>query len=210
MASGWDQLAQDWSTYGTTPLLVDSQTFCGPAQVTYAALVAAKANVLVLSDPAGAEYTFSSAEIAAITEYVQAGHNIVGTCLTFQYDSTVDQIDNTALAPLFGLTASFAGTSHTVTADYQIRDSESLFRAVSNPYDSSGYPRTQSPSAGRWYLSALNGAKYGARTPGNHAAITIFRNNTYRYQAVYISTMPEFSPNSADEQFLYNALTLRR
>ena len=210
-ASGWDELAAGWPMYGTTMLQIDSSTFCSTSTpVTYAALVADKASVLVFSDTAGGEYTLSPAEVAAITQYVQAGHNIVGTFLTFLYASHGD--DNTALAPLFGLASSFAATVPSVLPDYSIsRIRAPLFRAVPNPFDSGSYPGTQAPSGGHgWGQSALSGAKYVARTSGHRAAITIYKSQAYRYQAVYISSMPEFSPDTAGEQFLYNALTLAR
>jgi hypothetical protein len=113
-AGGWAELAADASEFGTTRLRIDIKTFCSSStQVTYAALVASKAQVLVFSDTAGGLYQLSSAEISAITQYVQAGHNIVGTYLTFMWKST----NNSALAPLFGLTSSFAKTAPTVTPD---------------------------------------------------------------------------------------------
>ena len=37
----------------------------------------------------------------------------------------------------------------------------------------------------------------------------MFNDTADHYQAVYISNMPEYSPDTADNQFLYNALTLR-
>ena len=206
-SSAWTTLAQDSSLYGTTQLRIDGTTFCSTSnQVTYAALVATKAKVLVFSDTAGGEYQLTPAEIAAITQYVQAGHNIVATYATFLYSS----YDNSALAPLFGLASSFSATPAFVTPYYKIlRTSAPLFSAVPNPYDSNGYASTQSPAGGHWNKAALAGAKYGALASGGRAAITMFDDTADHYQAVYISNMPEYSPDTADNQFLYNALTLR-
>jgi hypothetical protein len=205
-AADWAELAQNWSQFGTTRLRIDAKTFCSTTkQVTYAALVASRAQVLVFSDTAGAPYQLSSAEISAITQYVQAGHNIVGTYLTFMWGDT----NNSALAPLFGLASSFATTAPHVTPDYTITQTESpLFVNVPSPYDSAGYPFSQTPAGGKWNNAALSGAKYAAHTASRVAAITSYANKTDRYRAVYISNMPEYSGNTADEQFLYNALTL--
>jgi hypothetical protein len=208
-ASGWGDLASNWSAFGTKPLHIDSTTFCNTAtQVTYSALVADHASVLVFSDSAGDDYQFTAGEVAAITQYVQAGHNVVGTYATF-LDTYNNPADNSALAPLFGLTSNFSGTPLSVTPDYTITNNlPALFHNVPNPYDSSGYGSTQSPAGGIWNRSALSGAKYRAKTSGDLAAITTFKSTVHHYQAVYISSMPEYSPSTTDEQFLYNALTL--
>jgi hypothetical protein len=202
---GWSDLAANWSEYGTTRLRIDVRSFCN-TQVTYAGLVASKAQVLVFSDVAGAQYQLSSSEISAITQYVQAGHNIVATYLTFAWSSW----NNSALAPLFGLTPSFATTSPFITPDYKITQTDCpLFTAVPNPYDSHGYPDTQTPAGGQWNAAALSGARYVAHNKGRTAAITLYTNKADHYRAVYVSTMPEFgNPDTADLQFLYNALTL--
>jgi hypothetical protein len=209
-AAGWPELAANWPMFGTTRLQIE--TLCsGP--VTYAGLVASKAHVLVLSDIAGGQYQLSASEIAAITQYAQAGHNIVATYVTFLWEYGDQEWDNTALAPLFGITPSFATTSPVLRRpDYNIlRANSPLLTAVPSPYDSSGYPRSQIPAGGRWDTDALGGARYVAHTAARKAAITLFRNTADHYAAVYISSMPEFSnPSSADLQFLYNALTLTR
>ena len=212
-SAGWGEVAANWTAYGTTPLRIDANRFCSSAkQVTYAELVASKANVLVLSDVAGGLYALSAAEIAAITQYVQAGHNVVATYATFLWNTS----DNSALAPLFGLTSSFSPKLPATTAGYTVAHPHlALFRAVPSPYVTDGYLHSQRPATGYWTQSALSGAEYAARTAGDRAAITLYRNAADHYQAVYISSMPEYStgpasPGPADLQLLYNALTLAR
>jgi hypothetical protein len=202
-APGWKDLSNHWKSYGTTPLAIDAKTFCDTSArpITYAALVADNPRVLVLSAPAGGHYQFTPGEIAAITRYVKAGHNLVGTYLTFESGSVV----NTGLARLFGLAPSFSPSRSAVTPHYSVIDPVwPLFRKVPKPYDSAGYHFTQVPAGGTWGTSALDGATYVARTKGGLAAITSYLG---AYQATYISSMPELSPGKADLQFLYNALT---
>ena len=184
--------------------MIDTTTFCYTYSnpITYSALVADDPQVLVLSDPAGGLYQFTSGEIAAITKYVKAGHNLVGTYLTFGWRT----LSNSALASLFGLASNFSSSSPAVTADYRVKYPVwPLFRRVPNPYDSDGYPYSQVPASGIWGSGALQKAKYVAETKCDLAAITSYATDTY--QATYIANMPEYTPGTADLQFLYNALT---
>ncbi len=64
---------------------------------------------------------------------------------------------------------------------------------------------SQVPASGTWGPGALVKAKYVALTKGDVAAITCYITDTY--QAIYVSNMPEYTPGTADLQFLYNALT---
>jgi hypothetical protein len=203
-APGWNDLNSDWSSYGTTPLTIDTTTFCDTSSspVTYSALVADDPRVLVLSDPAGGLHQLTAGEIAAIGEYVKAGHNLVGTYMTFDWGTA----DNAALADLFGLAPGFSSETSAVTPDYYVKDPVwPMFRKVPSPYDSAGYPYSQVPSSGTWGSSALQGAKYVAETTNDVAAITCY--DTDAYQATFISNMPEYTPGPVDLQFLYNVLT---
>ena len=93
-----------------------------------------------------------------------------------------------------------------MTPDYSVKDPVwPLFRKVPNPYDSQGYPFSQVPASGTWGPGALVKAKYVALTKGDVAAITCYTADAY--QAIYVSNMPEYTPGTADLQFLYNALT---
>ncbi len=203
-APGWNDLNSHWSAYGKTPLTIDTTTFCDTSSnpITYSGLVADDPRVLVLSDPAGGLSRLTAAEVAAVTKYVKDGHNLVGTFATFDWSTA----SNDALASLFGLSPSFSSTIPPVTPDYSVKDPVwPLFRKVPNPYDSQGYPYSQVPASGTWGPGALVKAKYVALTKGDVAAITCYITDTY--QAIYVSNMPEYTPGTADLQFLYNALT---
>jgi hypothetical protein len=203
-------LNASWPSYGTKPLSIDETTFCNPSvAVTYAALVANNADVLVLSDPAGAPYQFSPGEVSAIKQYAQAGHNVVATYLTLFWDNPDSglAVDNIALAPILGLrVARYTGGDVEITPTYTIRNADNpLFRNLANPYVSSGYDFSQHPSLGTWTKGALNGARIVSVNGDRTAAILNYRACTYR--AVYITNMPEYFGSSSDQQFLYNALT---
>jgi hypothetical protein len=207
-ASGWATLAATWSSYGTVPLTIDATSFCGTTPITYQALVANGAHTIVLSDPAGGNYQFTSDEIAALNQYAAAGHNVVGTYLTFEWSG--GSIDNSGLGSLFGVTnTSWTGGNQGVVPTYTLNPSYGrLFRSIASPYVSAGYAYAQTPTTGTWTAGdVLNGpvAYQGINSAGS-AVITSFWTCTYR--TAYIANMPEYGGNSSDQQLLYNALTL--
>ncbi len=202
----WDDLNANWSSYGSIPISIDysNPSLCGNGTVTLAALEASGANVVILSDPAGGNQQFSTDEVNAIRTYLQEGHNIIGTYLTFAYST----IDNTALAPLFGLksTAGWTGGTSVVTPTYALRyPGLPLFRNISNPYVSSGYNYAQTPGDGAWSSNELHGGKLVGRTADAMGAI-VARKAAAGYYSVFISNMPEYVGSTVDEQFFYNAI----
>ncbi len=202
----WDSLNLNWSSYGTTPIYIDYNYpgLCS-GTITYSGLVASGADVVILSDPAGGAQQYSAAEIAAIKQYAQDGHALVGTYLLLQNSST----DNRGLAPLFGVKSGLSLNTggQGVVATYNIMAPNALFRGLPSPYVSSGYQQTQVPADGSWDAGDLSGGKYVAKTADNRAAIITYSGPSYR--AVYITNMPELVGGAQDEQFLYNAITYR-
>jgi hypothetical protein len=91
-------LNSTWPSYGTTPVVIDT-TLATVSSFTYQDLVNTAADVLVISDAAGAGKQYSADEIAAVARYASEGHNVIGTFVTFQWGTT----DNRGLAPIFGL-----------------------------------------------------------------------------------------------------------
>jgi len=202
----WGDLNANWSSFGSIPIYIDysNPSLCGNGTVTLAALEASGANVVILSDPAGGNQQFSTDEVNAIRTYLQEGHNIIGTYLTFAYST----IDNTALAPLFGLksTAGWTGGTSVVTPTYALRyPGLPLFRNISNPYVSSGYNYAQTPGDGAWSSNELHGGKLVGRTADAMGAI-VARKAAAGYYSVFISNMPEYVGSTVDEQFFYNAI----
>ena len=204
----WDDLNANWSSYGTIPISINysDADLCGGGPITLAALEASGANVVILSDPAGGVHQYSTDDVNAIQAYLDEGHNIIGTYLTFAYPS--GGIDNSALAPLFGLksTAGWTGGTTVVTPTYKLRyPGLPLFRNISNPYVSSGYNYAQTPGDGVWSTNELQGGKLVGRTADAMGAI-VARKAAAGYYSVFISNMPEFIGGTTDKQFFYNAI----
>jgi hypothetical protein len=201
----WDDLNANWSSYGSIPISIDysNPDLCGSGIVTLAALEASGADVVILSDPAGNLQSFDSNEVTAIRQYAQEGHNVVGTYLVFAYGT----VDNSALAPVFGLRSdgAYTGGTEIVAPTYNLRyPTLALFRDVGNPYVSSGYNQAQTPGDGAWSSNELQGARLVGRTSDAKGAITVRKASTY--YSIYISNMPEYVGGTTDKQFFYNAI----
>ena len=206
----WGDLNANWSTYGSLPISINfsNPALCAglsPVTITYANLVASGANVVILENPAGGNQQYSTSEIAALKQYAQAGHDLIGTYATFEYASTYN---NAGLAPLFGLPASitFDPATVAVTPTYSVSETTNLlFTGIGSSYASGGYAQSQVPTDGVWGSEDLNGARFVAKTSDNLAAITVYDQG--KYHAIFISSMAEYTGNAADEQFFYNAIT---
>jgi hypothetical protein len=203
----WDDLNANWALYGTIPISIDysNQSLCGGTSITLAALEASGANVVILSDVAGGTQQLSQDEVDAIQAYAEEGHNLIGTYLTFVWGT----IDNSALAPLFGLSAGGGySDSNPIIPTYMVRYPPSqLFRDIAHPFRSNGYNFMQMPGDGRWSENELQGGgTIVAKKFGRKGAIVV--NEAAAYDAVYISNMPEYNTagSTPDEQFLYNAI----
>jgi hypothetical protein len=208
----WDDLNANWSQYGSVPITIDyaDPDLCGDS-MTLAALEASGAQVVILDDPAGGLHQFTPDEITALQTYASEGHNLLATYLTFGYPDA--GIDNSALAPLFGLQqgAGWTGGDSQVnpTYDIKIRKSSSqrakpLFRHISSPYASTGFNYSQRPGDGVWSINELNGARDVAKSGDKQAAIIQYFASTY--YSVFIANMPEYSGGTDDKQFIYNAI----
>lgn len=202
----WDSLNANWADYGVTFINIDYAYpgLCdGP--VTYEALAASEADVMIISDPAGLFRQYSAAEVADIKRYAQEGHNIIGTYLLFQYNVT----DNRELAPLFGLKSNLDYASMPTSPAYDlIVPTDQLFVGMTGTYTSTGYPYSQVPSDDySWDLDDLDGARYVAKTSDSEAAIMVYL--APHYHAIYITNMPEYQGGVEDERFFYNAITYR-
>jgi hypothetical protein len=203
----WDTLNANWSSYGSIPISIDySDPDLCSGTITYAALVASGADVVILSDPAGGQQQLHPAEFTALHEYANLGHTVIGTYLTFFWSGA--EIDNSGLGRLFGFPfhGSYLAGEQVVTPTYDLATPMNpLFRDVPNPYVSSGFNETQVPASGTWDAAALKKANEKASTADDRAVISIF--SAKRYTAIYISSMPEYGGGTADQQFFYNAIT---
>ena len=200
----WNHLNANWPDYGTTPIQI---TRSGAGHLTLAYLESTGADVVVLSDTAGAQIQLTSDDIAALQGYALEGHELFATFATFQAGGFA----NNDLMPTFGLVdqACKAGGRFGTGPTYQPRHHQAdkpLFRNIAGNYASqSQYTGKQKPEAGRWSTSALNGATFAATARHGASAITLYQQGSYN--AIYIASMPEYGGGAVDEQFLYNALT---
>jgi len=207
----WSALNANWQSYGSIPISIDytNAYVCG-SSFTLAGLEASGADVIILDDPSGGLQSFTTAEIKALKDYVNKGHDLIGTFLTFYYgvgDGT--PVDNSGLAPLFGLVANKVwGFGENLTAPiYELRHNcaaKPLTRRLSNPYASTGFSASQIPADGVWSANELAGAKLVGLNADKSAAITWYRAKTYN--AVYVANMPEYGGGTDDQQFVYNAI----
>lgn len=198
----WDDLNAHWSRYGNTPIRIDyaNPELCG-ASMTYDALVASGAQTVIVSDPDTQSSQFSDQEVQDLTRYVQEGHNLIGTFLLLHWRN----IDNRALAPLFGLDPTQGYyVDRSVETDFTIRSRIPLFKGLDGRYASSGYHESQEPQGHHWSPAASGDAKVIGYDRGHRAAILSYCGTTYR--ALYFTWMPEYLGNAQDEQVLYNAI----
>ncbi len=200
----WDDLNASWSRYGSIPISIDysNQDLCA-GTVTYDALVASGADVVIISDAAGGTRQYSQSEIDAVQKYVTQGHNIIATFVTFFWGS----VDNRGLAPIFGIkrSTSYLPDEQAVTPTYDLLSPDSpLFRDLPDPYQSAGYPSSQVPSDGAWSSNELQFAQLMGKTSDSRAIILV--GALASSARIYISNMPEYQGGTQDKQFFYNAI----
>jgi hypothetical protein len=199
----WDDLNANWSQYGSVPISIDysnTQLCSGP--VTYDALVASGADVVIISDAAGGGQQYSQSEIDAVRQYADAGHNVIATYVTFFFGT-----DNRGLAPIFGIrkATTYLANEQAVTPNYDLRwPTSPLFRDVPDPYQSSGYPFSQVPSDGAWSNNEVHVGDLTGRTSDSRAIVLV--HTVMDSARIYISNMPEYGGGTQDKQFFYNAI----
>ena len=203
IASGFNELNDNWFLYGDTKLTIDT-SLQADTELTYKDLAATGADVLWISNSAGGNKQYTSQEAEVIERYANEGHSVLGTYKVFQHSST----DNRALAPIFGLRDDINYNLASTTADqtFSILAEYPTFNLVATPYISAGHPYTQAPDDDSWDAADLGEALLLAQTSDNRGVITWYE--TPRYHAVFVSEFVEYTGNTDDHQFLYNTLTL--
>jgi hypothetical protein len=204
VTSVWTDLKTNWSKYGTIPLTIDDSTYIN-SDFTYQDLVNSKANVLVISDPAGNFQLYSPAEIQAVAKYAGKGHTVVGTYLVFQWSST----DNRGLAPIFGLSKNITYNTTAVSISNQFKKTAGrqclLKKIPGSSWQSLGYPQTQTPEPSMSWAHHHGKARAVAEVDTCLGVITLYQATSYT--GVYVSNFPEYNGGTDDEQLLYNAVT---
>ncbi|HWY56077.1 MAG TPA: hypothetical protein VNZ03_16545 [Terriglobales bacterium] len=198
----WDAMSTNWQNFGKIPVSVDD-TYIN-SDFTYQNLVNSKANVIVLSNPAGGKQQYSSAEIAAVAKYAKKGHTVLGTYLVFQWST----VDNRGLAPVFGLSSKIAYTTNQVGISnlfVKKKAKSCLLRGITgSSWQSDGYPYTEVPATGNW-TGHLGKAKAVAESDNFVGLVSLYTAPTYT--GVLVSNFPEYNGGTDDEQLLYNAVT---
>jgi hypothetical protein len=202
----WDYLNNNWSLYGSAPIFIDYTSLHAVPSFTLADLENSGADVVIVSDPAGGLLPWSAAEVAALSSYAGQGHALVGTYLILAYSN----IDNRALAPLWGLRSDIGYNTADVTSATSaeiLSPSSCLFTRISPPLVQGGYPHVQVPAADlSWDAPDLAGAAFLARSSDGRNVVTTYSNGVS--QATFISYMPEYQDGSQFDatQYLYNAI----
>lgn len=202
VTSVWEAMKTNWQNFGKIPVTIDDSTYIS-SDFTYQDIVASKANVIVLSNPAGGVQQYSPAEIAAVVKYAKKGHPVVGTYLVFQWAT----VDNRKLAPVFGLNATLQYNGAVAISNLfkKTKLNQCLLKRISGgSWQSNGYPYTQVPSTGSW-KGHLAKATAVAESDKYVGVVSLFTAPTYT--GVYISNFPEYNGGTDDEQLLYNAVT---
>jgi hypothetical protein len=202
----WEELNEDWSLYGTTPIIIDYTTLLEAEDLSFEDLENSAANVVIVSDPAGGRMQWQQNKIDALETYANLGHTIIGTYIMYQNPNS--ETDNRALAPLWG---------HRSDLDYiypfdadpnmDLLDSEHcLFTNMGNPMDFGGYMYCVTPADGSWDEEDLAGAYFVGRSDSGRNVVTVYEAGNYN--AFYISNMPEYDSDlgSDAQQWLYNAI----
>jgi hypothetical protein len=197
----WEHLNDNWSKYGNVPIFIDDSSYIDISNFSKEDLLNSKADVIILSDPAGHGYAFSQNEIIDLKDYLFQGHNLIGTYMVFRFEWIPD---NRALAPLFGFGSSINFSTTALMPCYE-HNGGKLFINIGSLYCSSGYDNSQVPSRGFWTQSDLNGAEIVGSTKDKKGIITLFKGDNFN--SLYISSMPEFKGGNDDAQFLYNMIT---
>ena len=198
----WDAMSTNWQNFGKIPVSVDDTYI--DSDFTYQDLVNSKANVIVLSNPAGGIKQYSPAEIAAVAKYAQKGHTVIGTYLVFQWST----VDNRGLAPVFGLSSTIEYNTTAVGISNlfkKVKKNECLFKRIKGAsWQSDGYPYTEVPASGSW-TGNLGKATAVAQSDTYDGVVTLY--STSKYTGVFVSNYPEYNGGTDDEQLLYNAVT---
>ena len=199
----WDAMSTNWQNFGKRPVTVDDTTYVS-SDFTYQDIVNSKANVIVVSNPAGGVQQYSAAEMAAVAKYAKKGHTVIGTYLVFQWST----VDNRGLAPVFGLSSKIAYNTTSVGISNLFKKTkakECLFKRITgSSWQSAGYPYTEVPATGSW-TGHLGKAKAVADSDNFVGVVSLYTAPTYT--GVYVSNYPEYNGGTDDEQLLYNAVT---
>ncbi len=217
----WDHLNTNWNLYGDIPVFIDYVRF-NKESISYQELVDSYADVLIISssrsgnmeNPVTAGYYFTDEEMDDIIRYVQEGHGIIATGLTFDTDKIPKH--GVEFGPLFGMDPSNTYTYLNGIHDLRVLDpteNHPLFNKMPDSY-TTGSGTTLTPGffitgAENWTAAHLIGAEYKAMSiQTDNAAVIVYEPGNYN--AAYITNFLEKDSNTNDKQLLYNSMVWGR
>ncbi|MGD8543639.1 MAG: S8 family serine peptidase [Candidatus Bathyarchaeota archaeon] len=196
--STWQILNTNWHVFGDTMIYVDYTTL-NIDDITYSDLVAADADVLIIS--CAYMWEFSDSEIDAISRYTLEGHGLIATAGTL-YDGVPN---NNKLAQLFGLNETTIWSATQTDLLHIENVTHPVFANVPDPFIFR-YVTTAVPSDSQWDLNELFGGTYMAL--GNFLESAIVVNRGLVYISPWLETIPPYYHFHL--QLLYNAITWTR
>lgn len=200
----YPRLNNEWSRYGSIPIVIDYTTL-NKEDITYADISLTKADVLIISHAyPKPEYVFTDAEIAAIRQYVEEGHGLIGT-----YGTLVPE-NNHKLAELFGMNQSinyiFYPAGEASTGIFNILDAaHPLFASLPNPFNVSAADETIYVPSHDWTIEGTTDGTIVALTTDNEAAIIT---HATTYKSVYFTNeIEEYNGPYINQSIIfYNAI----
>jgi len=199
----YPQLNNEWPQYGPVPITIDYSTLKGN-NITYYDIALTGADVLIISHAyPGSEHIFTDNEIAAIKQYVEEGHGIIGT-----YGSLVPE-NNHKLAELFGMDQNmdyiFYPSGEISTGVFNILDlNHPVFANLPNPFRVPRVSETMYVPSHNWTVEGVTDGTIIALTTDNEAAIVTGAN----YRSIYFTNQMEEAPAipDASKRIFYNAI----
>jgi hypothetical protein len=195
----WSDVAANSSSYGDC-IINSFLTVSSPFSLSD--LQATGADVLLVSNSGGGGVQYSTAEMDAIGDFVQAGSG--GLMTTYLLSNT--NTDNGDLAEWFGVDSSQLGTSSTPASTVvSVQDaSHPLATNLAASFNAGGYGQSQTVSS-TWSAALLSGASIVMQDASGEASVIAYENNGAR--GVWVTWMAEYSNTTLDgEQLLYNGL----
>ena len=209
----WNDLNTGWQNYGATAVEIDYTSLAG--SITPQNLAETNADVLIIST---AGFNYSGAEVAAIIDYVQAGHGLIVTYASFSLvEFTPLTIRNSELMPLVGLgeTNKLGTSTWPIPIEFDLLDpGHSLFDGIASPYITGSSNLMNPFFLDPWIVTT--GTVLARATPeftasgidfSGNAIITANSTSAYRsiYFPHYIENKSDGS-NDQDAQLFYNSL----
>jgi len=201
----YPRLNNKWSEYGSIPIVIDF-TSLNKEDITYNDLALTEADVLIISHAIHQpEHVFTDTEIAAIKQYVEEGHGIIGTYGTLMAEN------NHKLAVLFGMNQStnyvFYPSGEISTGIFDILDmTHPLFVSLPNPFTVPTASETIYVPSHDWTVEGVTDGSIVALTTDNEAAII---SRITSYKSIYFTNqMEEKEPGMPERSFqvFYNAI----